>query len=174
MNLLDLIISFLGAFKAPKKEDPIKETAEVSKPIETKPEPVTLTLDDWITSSGKYPDRANSVELTYDIKSAAMVLVDKINELGRRLGLGKLTVSSGFRPSKVNAAIKHAAKASGHLRGLAVDFADADGKLKEKIRKHPEILRELELFMEHPDATQTWAHLDYIKRSDRPDRLFKP
>lgn len=174
MNLLDLILSLLGAFKAPKKEEVVSSTSEAPKPEEIKPEPVTLTLDDWITASGKYPDRANSPELTYDVKSAAMVLVDKINELGRRLKLGRLVVSSGFRPSGVNAAIKGAAKASGHLRGLAVDFADSNGELKAKVRKHPEILRELELFMEHPDATPTWLHLDYIKRSDRPDRLFRP
>ena len=168
--LLDLILNLLGAFKGPKEEERI--SFEPQKPNEIKA-PV-LTLDDWITSSGKYPERAKSEELTYDVKSAAMLLVDKINELDRRIDLGKPVVSSGFRPTKVNAGIPNAAKSSGHTRGLAVDFADKDGILKAKVAKYPEILRELGLFMEHPDATLTWMHLDYIKRSDRPDRLFRP
>lgn len=172
MNILDLILNLLGAFKSPKKDEPIAE------PPVIKPEPEVkapaITLDDWITSSGKYPDRAKSEELTYDVKSAAMLLVDKINELDRRIGLGKVSVSSGFRPTKVNAGIPNAAKASGHTRGMAIDFSDKDGYLKEKVAKHPEILRELGLFMEHPDATATWLHLDMIRRTDRPDRIFRP
>ncbi len=180
--LIDLI---LGLFKSPpqsKVEPSPVAQPEIqtpnSEPYTQPEEPLigapTLTLDDWITSSGKYLDRANSPELTYDVRSAAMVLVDKINELGRRLKLGKLPVSSGFRPSKVNANIKGAAKGSAHMSGKAVDFVDADGKLKALVGNNPELLRELGLFMEHPDNTPTWLHLDYVARIDRPNRIFKP
>lgn len=160
--LLDIL---LNSFTKPENKAP-----ETVKPDQVP----TLTLDAWITSSGKYMDRAKSPELTYEVKSAAMVLVDKINELGRRLNLGTLEVSSGFRPIVVNANIKGAAKSSGHTKGMAVDFSDKDGKLKALVASKPEILRELGLFMEAPEATLTWLHLDYINRPDRPNRQFKP
>lgn len=180
--LLDLILQLLGGSRPAPQQPPKEEIKTQPEPIKDVIEPIkatqepgpVMTIDDWITSSGKYPERAKSEELTYDVRSAAMLLVDKINDLGRRLKLGKLPISSGFRPTKVNASIKGAAKASGHTRGFAVDFVDVDGKLKELFKQNHEILRELGLFLEHPDFTKTWAHLDYISRPDRPDRIFKP
>lgn len=187
--LIDLI---LGLFKSPTQSkiepSPVAQPeiqTPNSEPYTQPEEPLigspTLTLDDWITSSGKYLDRANSPELTYDVRSAAMVLVDKINELGRRLKLGKLAVSSGFRPSKVNANIKGAAKGSGHLIGLSVDFLDADGRLDAilSLDSTQDLLAELQLWQEHPSKTNTWAHIDYVKRvdKDRPNckkRQFMP
>jgi len=169
--ILDLIAKLLGWQPNPQSSEIVQPQAsqDVIGPIG----PV-LTLNDWITSSGKYPERVTSLELNYDVKSAATVLVDKINALGRKLGLGKLPISSGFRPTSVNSNIKGAAKKSGHTYGKAVDFVDVDGKLKELVAKNPEILRELGLFMEDGVATPTWLHLDYISRADRPSRIFKP
>lgn len=170
--LLDIINNaFKTTFNNENKTiDQPKQGLQQAEPVHA---PI-LTLDLWITSSNKYPERAKSDELTYEVKSAAMVLVDKINELGRRLNLNSLSVSSGFRPTKINSTIPGAAKSSGHTKGLAVDFEDKDGKLKALIASKPEILRELGLFMEAPGHTPTWCHLDYINRTDRPNRQFNP
>lgn len=87
-------------------------------------------------------------------------------------------VSSGFRPSMVNAKIKGAAKKSGHLTGHAIDIKDADGFLKKNLTPatnpdHADRLRALGLFLEDPNATPTWCHLDIKERKDRPSRIFK-
>ena len=90
-----------------------------------------LVLDDWITSSGKYPDRAKSEELTDAIKDNAQLLLDSVNDLLVALGidLSKVRVSSGFRPSSVNSKIPNTAKKSLHMTGLAIDLEDLDGDI---------------------------------------------
>jgi len=134
-----------------------------------------LTLNDWITSSNKYNDRANSPELTQSVKDAATILINKINVLMADLGVtAVLKVSSGFRPSTVNSKIPNAAKRSSHMTGLAIDLVDVDGKLKSLIAKRPDLLRTHNLFMEDAGSTPGWCHLDYATRADRPSRTFKP
>lgn len=129
-----------------------------------------ISLKDWITSSNTYPERER--ELTEEIRANAAILMGKISLLLEALAIPGVVVSSGFRPPSVNAKIKNAAKASSHMTGKAVDFADIDGKLKELIRSHPELLRKLGLFMEDPKSTPTWVHLDFATRDDRPSRIF--
>ena len=131
-----------------------------------------LKLNDWITSSGKYPERAS--ESNSDIEASATVLLEKVNAVLEDCGLKDVKVSSGFRPESVNAKITNAAKKSAHMSGKAIDLVDVDGKIKALVQSKPELLRKLGLFMEHPDATPTWCHLDYVVRADRPNRIFKP
>jgi hypothetical protein len=174
--MLDLFKALISLFIKPSDSpQAMSAPAEIAQPEPVKEviEPVTnahsISIDDWITASGKYPDRKNSPELTYDVRSAAMLLVDKINELNRRLKIGKLSISSGFRPSDVNSQVPNAAKKSGHMRGFAIDIYDPNGELDALLSSDigQDALEALGLWQEHPDHTKTWAHIDYISRPVR-------
>lgn len=137
-----------------------------------------ITAEDILTSSGKYPERRDKADA--EIRMNARILAAKVNLLLTDLGwTGRVTVSSGFRPPEVNAAVPGAAKRSLHMRGLAVDLAGQDVGLA--IRKHPqgaEFLRKHSLFMEALEATKSasggWLHLDLGVRKDRESREFFP
>lgn len=138
-----------------------------------------LTLNDVVTASGRYPDRAKSSELTDEVKSNINDLITRVNALLSDLGIKQVSVSSGFRPSAVNAATKGAAKKSGHMVGKCVDLVDdKEQSLGKLITSKPELLRKYGLFLEDLAATKgqnsNWAHLDTIERKDRPSRTFKP
>lgn len=135
-----------------------------------------LTLEDWITSSGKYPERSKSVELTDSVLDNAQLLLDSVNDLlvALDIDLTKVSISSGFRPSSVNSKIANAAKKSLHMTGLALDLADADGKLDELIEKNSHLLDTYSLWLESPKATKGWSHLDKGTRSKRKVKIFFP
>lgn len=132
-----------------------------------------LTLDDWITSSGKYPGRAKSPELTGEVLANAKKLVSAVNKLLAELGVESVTVSSGYRPSGANAAAS-GARWSGHRLGQAIDLEDVDSELKTLAAANPATLRRLGLFLEDPRYTPSWCHLDIKERKDRPSRTFIP
>lgn len=132
-----------------------------------------LSLNDWITSSNKYPDRAKSSELTDDVKKNAQKLIDAVNGLLTELNFSAPKVSSGFRPSSVNAGVG-GAKKSYHMTGLAVDIVDQDGKLDEAIKNKSELLEKYHLWLESPDKTPGWSHLDMGIRTNRKIRIFLP
>ena len=143
-----------------------------------------LTLQDWITSSGRYPERANSPELTDDIKKNAQELVDKVNALLQDIGwTEKVSISSGFRPSGVNANVPGAAKRSAHQSGKALDIFQVKptnklGLLIREKQKTDKILERHGLMMESLEATvgqnSLWVHIDTVQRSHRPSMEFKP
>lgn len=134
-----------------------------------------LTLNDWVTSSGKYPDRAKSDELTDEVKKNAEALLAVINDFLEELTPGvQYKVSSGFRPSGVNSKLPNAAKRSLHMTGLAVDLEDPENELDDLIKSKPELLDKYGLWLEHPDATPKWTHLDKGTRSLRKIRIFHP
>ena len=128
-----------------------------------------LSLNDWITSSNKYPDRAKSSELTDDVKKNAQKLIDAVNGLLTELNFSAPKVSSGFRPSSVNAGVG-GAKKSYHMTGLAVDIVDQDGKLDEAISSETGqlLLEKYGLWQEHPSKTKSWEHIDIAPRAIHP------
>jgi uncharacterized protein YcbK (DUF882 family) len=135
-----------------------------------------ISMEDYITASGKYPERLKSPELTDEVKSNANLLLMGVSNFLKEIGIDpdKVKVSSGFRPSDVNASIKGAAKKSSHLIGNAIDLEDFDGKIDEAVAKHSELLRKYGLFQENPDNTKNWCHIDRAVRPDRPSRQFNP
>lgn len=139
-----------------------------------------ITVQEYLTASGSYPERAKSNELTPDLLANAQKLIDAINAFMKELGVSqKLRVSSGFRPSAVNASIANAAKKSLHQRCLAIDILDDKNQSLAKLcASKPELLRKYKLFVENPDFTKgkntNWLHLDLGTRSDRPSRMFNP
>jgi hypothetical protein len=81
-----------------------------------------------------------------------------------------MSVSSGYRPGKYNTAAKGAAK-SAHLTCEACDFRDPDGAIDKFCMDNQQLLAEWGLWLEHPDSTPGWCHLDTRPRSNR---VFKP
>jgi uncharacterized protein YcbK (DUF882 family) len=134
-----------------------------------------LTETDIITSSGKYPDRANSDELTDEVRANIQDLLARVNGLLAEVEIAP-AVSGGFRPRKVNEALrkKGAAPKSLHMSGRAVDLNDPVGALKFKIIMNPQLLAKYGLWMEHYESTPGWCHLDTGTRPDRPVRIFRP
>lgn len=110
----------------------------------------------------------------------AIVLLDRVNGFLQELNFPfDLKVSSGFRPSVINAALAHAAKHSLHIDGKAIDLSDHRGQFKDLFNPRRDIeaanlLRKYGLFMEHPAYTPGWVHLDIGSRPDRPTRVFRP
>lgn len=107
-------------------------------------------------------------------------LSDKLEENLRKLlvSLNKfrniygkpMTVTSGYRPGKYNTAAG-GAKASAHLSCEACDFHDPDGTLDSYCLVNQQVLAECGLWLESPDSTPNWTHLDIKPRNNR---VFKP
>ncbi len=138
-----------------------------------KAEPM-ISLNDYITSSGKYPERAKHVELTEEVRKNATILLELVNVLLVDLNVENVKVSSGFRPSDVNSKVPGAAKGSLHKVGMAIDLEDAEGSIDELIAKHPEMLDKYGLWLENPASTNGWSHLDNGTRPARKIRIFHP
>jgi hypothetical protein len=127
-----------------------------------------ITLDDLITSSGRYKDRAKSPELTAEKLENGKKLLERVNALLTELGVTDISVSSGFRTSTSNAATKGAAKHSHHMDCSAIDLADADGKLEALMDKHQELVVKHGLYREIPSSTPTWVHLQDVPTRSNP------
>jgi uncharacterized protein YcbK (DUF882 family) len=134
-----------------------------------------------ITLEGFYMgrDATHASELTDEIRSNALVTVERSNKL---LALyiaatgdeRPRRVNSGWRPAAVNAVIGGARK-SHHMMGRAIDIADASKALKRWLMTEAgqAALVSVGLWMEHPDATPSWVHLQITPpRSGR--RVFQP
>ena len=115
--------------------------------------------------------------LTPEMEANLNKLITAVN--GIRGVYGKpMVVSSGYRPGAFNEAA-NGAKKSAHMVCMAVDFRDPDGKLDEWLSNNQDLLEKLDLWQEHPSATQGWAHLDTKPRAikSRPGckkRQFNP
>jgi len=138
-----------------------------------------LTLKRYLTADNKYPDRETHKELNDEIKKNAEDLLKRVNALLADLGIDKVAVSSGFRPSGVNANTPGSAKKSAHMRGSAIDLSDDKSQtICKKILAKPELLKKHGLWMEDPARTigknTNWTHLDTVVRKDRPIQVFKP
>jgi hypothetical protein len=138
---------------------------------------IYITVNDILTSSGKYPERAAHPECTNEVKTNAAKLCDAVNALFTDLKYkSNLTVNSGFRTSEVNKNIPNAAKKSQHMLGNAVDLSDVDGKLDELLTLDATdvLLKKHGLWVEDPSVTRFWTHLDCKDRGKRSKNIFKP
>lgn len=139
---------------------------------------MSITLRDYLTASGRYPDREFHPEVN-DANAAR--LLSAVRCLLQDIGYtAPVNVSSGFRPSAVNAAIGNASKKSLHTQCLAIDLLDDKNQsLGKRIAERPDVLRLYGLFIEDLESTRgtrtNWVHLDLSPtRADRPSRSFKP
>lgn len=70
-----------------------------------------------------------------------------------------MSVSSGYRPPAINAKTPGAAKNSAHMTCQAVDFWDPEHKLARFLQANQDLLVRAGLWMEAPNRTPTWVHL---------------
>ena len=96
-------------------------------------------------------------------------LLSRVNHLISALKIDP-RVSSGYRPASLNKTIG-GAKMSTHTVCAGIDLHDYDGKLGTMLRRNVKILEEYGLFLENPDFTKGWVHLDTKKRNNR---VFNP
>lgn len=102
-----------------------------------------------------------TVNLTPSQLFNACRLLVQINRLRDALGV-PLLVTSGYRTPEHNAKIGGAPK-SNHMQCLAVDISDPDGKLKSRLAANDcYLLRRFGLYMEDPNDTPTWCHLQIV------------
>lgn len=117
-------------------------------------------------------DRTHAHELTAALRANAALTVERANRLLARAGLAGV-VTSGWRPSAINAAVPNASPRSKHLSCQAIDLDDTDDALDDWCLSHLPALAEIGLWLEHPDATPGWCHLQIVPpRSGR--RVFMP
>lgn len=77
-------------------------------------------------------------------------------------------VASGWRPKAINDATANAAHSSRHLTGEAIDLRDNGTRdLAQWCLKNEESLAEIGLWMERPQWTPTWVHLQTVPPGSR-------
>lgn len=137
---------------------------------------LTLTLTDYY----KGRDKQYPAALTAEIAQNAAHTIALVNQLLTRFYAAKpqaaqRSVNSGWRPPIVNKRVKKAARASKHLTARACDLSDDDGDLDTWLMTPAgqQALTEIGLWMEHPDATPRWAHLQTIPPASG-HRVFYP
>jgi len=117
-------------------------------------------------------DRRFPDELTDEKRSNAEEMVDKANELLTRFGETR-KVNSGWRPASINNATVGAAKKSKHMTCEAIDLEDKDGSLDAWCLENLDVLQEIGLWLESPDATPNWCHIQIVPPRSG-NRVFKP
>lgn len=137
----------------------------------------SITIEDYLMG------RIDFMTLPSDQQTNILQLLQKVNKLLTEFGEER-GVSSGYRTMKdhlrIYEDINKKKKAAGlpeikvpmsseHLKGGAIDLKDVDGKLKKFCTDA--ILSKYDLYMEHPDFTDTWCHLQLKKTSKR---VFRP
>ena len=128
-----------------------------------------ITLDQYkMGRDTQYPN-----EWTKEVEENAKKLLVNVNAFLNELEIKSVSVSSGWRPPAINKKVGGAAK-SNHTLGKAVDLKDADGKLKEKVLENLELLKKYGLWMEDPEKTPSWLHLDDKDRGKRDKNIFQP
>lgn len=165
--MIKYIIKYLFTlFSIPQKEEKVKEVV-VTKKLDL------ITYHDYITASGKYPDRLNSGELTEELKANAEKLLSVVNPFLHDLGIESVTVTSGFRPQAVNSKTTGAGAKSTHLRCLGIDLADSKGSLMNLVLENMDKLKQYSLYAEDFRYTPVWLHLQCVPPSSKK-RIFVP
>lgn len=127
-----------------------------------------ITLADYYAGRDRrFPD-----ELTDEKRANAEEMVEKANELLQRFGETR-KVNSGWRPAAINNATIGAAPKSKHMTCEAIDLEDKDGTLDAWCLENLDVLQEIGLWMESPEATPDWCHLQ-ITPPRSGNRVFKP
>lgn len=127
-----------------------------------------ITLEEYLMGRQiKYPS-----DYTPAIKAAAIALLNQVNDLLALLNYDKPVVSSGWRPPEVNTKVG-GKPFSNHMTGHAIDIADADRTLTNLIKANMDVLETCKLYLEDPESTKTWVHLQNIPPKSGKI-IFKP
>ncbi|MCC7080576.1 MAG: hypothetical protein IT530_07885 [Burkholderiales bacterium] len=117
-------------------------------------------------------DAEHSAELTGPLRHNAQLMVARANALLQRAGCA-CAVNSGWRPQAVNARLPNASPRSRHLTCEAIDLNDPCDRLDGWCMAHLDALESIGLWLEHPDATPGWCHVQIVPPRSRR-RVFEP
>jgi hypothetical protein len=115
---------------------------------------------------------------TDQFRANALDLVERVNHLlsmyrAECPAAPPTPVSSGYRPPAINQRTFGAAARSNHMICKAVDLRDPGDQLDDWCMVSLPLLESYGLWLEHPDATPGWCHLQSVgPRSGR--RVFYP
>jgi hypothetical protein len=127
---------------------------------------ISLT-DYYMGRDLKYPE-----ELTAVHRTNAGMTVERVNLLLEAFGEPR-RVNSGWRPAAINAGVPNAAAKSKHMTCQACDLSDDDGSLDAWCLQNLPELERIGLWLEHPDSTPRWAHLQIVAPGSG-NRVFRP
>jgi hypothetical protein len=106
-------------------------------------------------------DKTHPTELTPSILQNLGETARRVNAIRSSLG-HPLHVNSGWRPASINAGTAGAAKHSNHLLGLAVDFRDHSGALRQWCLGHLPLLANTGIWLEDFRWTPSWVHMQVV------------
>lgn len=96
-------------------------------------------------------------DIPAEVKKNLTNTCDVFNIWGRQYPKPVL-IKRGYRDPTLNKKVGGSIT-SPHLLGLAADCVDKDGQLALWFMNHTELLKELGLYMENPQKTIGWVHL---------------
>lgn len=102
----------------------------------------------------------------------AMNMADLLSRVNHLIASLKISarVSSGYRPPSLNKKIG-GAKMSTHIVCAGIDIHDPQGEIGKMLKSNVKILEEYGLYLENPEYTKGWIHLD---TKARKNRIFIP
>lgn len=106
-------------------------------------------------------DKLYPRDYTKEISDNIDKMLEMLNVVRERYAK-PMYVSSGWRPPSVNEKLSNAGKKSNHIMGLACDFRDPDGKLRDWVIEHLEWLAGLGFYFEDFDYTKGWVHFQIV------------
>lgn len=125
-----------------------------------------------ITLEEYYMGRDEHYPPTDVLRANALDTVRKANQLLVSCEIQR-GVRSGYRPASINAKVPGAALYSKHITCQAIDIEDNDGKLKSWCLKNLNILEDIGLWMESPESTPSWCHVQTLAPKSG-HRVFLP
>jgi uncharacterized protein YcbK (DUF882 family) len=122
-----------------------------------------ITLHDYLMGRDKtHPVSQEQLRNAADLLSRVNYLLGMLRMVRR--------VTSGYRPAQINASVGGSQRST-HLLCMGIDIEDRGRELSQVLMQNVRYLEEVNLYMEHPDFTPSWVHLDTRKRQNR---IFKP
>lgn len=171
-NLLPYFTKKIPVEQAEPAPMPVKE--EPKAPVEPAKPTKIVTLEEYLTACGRYPERAKDSRLDEQMLADAQILIDRVTNLMADLKIASIDITSGYRPLAVNKAVDNAAKNSAHTLCMAMDILDDKNQTLAN-RITPELLLKHNLYMESPKATigknTNWVHL---QTRQTHNRIFIP
>lgn len=119
-------------------------------------------------------DQEHSADLTESVRNNAQFLLERVNRLLAKAAEANVepdidvrtgtAVASGWRPKTVNDRTANAGKSSRHITGSAIDLRDSQPErtLARWCLRNLDLLDEIGLWMEDPQWTPTWVHLQAV------------
>lgn len=164
MSILEYILSLLF---------PPRKLPEKAKVIHIAPVPPPPPPPQYFSRKDVLQGREVEYPLTPELEANLAKLLVAIESLHTLWGK-PMRINSGYRPGRWNVQAG-GAKNSAHLHCMAADFADPKGELDAWLMANPSILKDLGLWLEHPNHTPGWSHCQIRPVGSDPDRrVFLP